>query len=106
MYMVINGKRRPPMALQVVKPDILFPGKVTVSPYANGINTGGIQSRWRHVVWQVLTIWDNVTYDPANKAFYFTDWYYEDPTQNGSRWYSVIRKIQDSVVTTVCRRGE
>jgi hypothetical protein len=105
VYFVINGKRRPPMALEVVKPDILFPGKVTVYPYATGPNTGGYKVDGAIGVASIAHM-ENMTYDPANSAFYFSDWYYEDPAQNGSRWYSVIRKMQDSVITTIAGGGK
>jgi hypothetical protein len=104
VYFVINGRTRPPMVLNVTKPDILFPGKITVYPYLKGaansnylidgpVNTASIA----HM--------ENMTYDATTRSFYFTDWYYEDPNQNGSPWYSVIRKIKDSVITTIAGGG-
>lgn len=104
VYFIINGKTRPPMPLQIIKPDILFPGKVTVYPYAQGVATHGYKVDGP-IGTASMEEMANMTYDPTHQAFYFSDTYADDPTQPGSRRFSVIRKIQDSVVTTIAGGG-
>lgn len=104
VYFVINGKTRSPMPLHIIKPDILFPGKVTVYPYAKGVATHGYRVDGLIGIASMERM-ANMTYDPTNQAFYFTDWYHDDPNQSGSRFSSFIRKIQDSMVTTIAGGG-
>ena len=104
VYFTINGNTRPPMALTITRPDILFPGKVTVYPFVRDIESIYLKDGPVGVVG--INYLGYMTYDVNHRAFYFTDWYYEDPlNQASSPTYTVIRKVQDSIITTVAGGG-
>ncbi|WEK36347.1 MAG: hypothetical protein P0Y53_02440 [Candidatus Pseudobacter hemicellulosilyticus] len=115
VYFTINGKVRPPISLEVRKPDILFPGKVTISTFAKSILTtlpdGSTTVPRRPIDGPLgqagIASVDHLAYDQNTRSFYFVDWYYEDTLNpNQSPAYYLIRKLQDNQVTTIAGGGK
>lgn len=112
---IINGQQRPPFSIDIRKPDILYPGKVTVEPFVKSILTPWNSGQIDAPRWPIdgplgsagLGRMTDLTYDADTRTWYFLDAFSADtssyPSPPGYRYF--LRKLQNGVVTTMAGAG-
>ncbi|WP_346316556.1 hypothetical protein [Chitinophaga sp. YIM B06452] len=101
-YFTADGEKRPPVTLIVSKPDILYPGKVIVSPFAvapeleelidGPLGTAGI--------YRV----QDIAFDRNTQNLYILESFPD--YANGGNAIFVVRKVKDNIITTIAGGGK
>jgi hypothetical protein len=100
VYFTVNGVKHTPVFMTILKPDILYPGKVTVSPF---IKTKGSLSNEKWIDGPVGTatmkLPEDIVFDRNTETLYSLEDYSFGGLGKGYGY--VIRQIKDNMITTI-----